>query len=318
MKKLTLVFLPCLLFLAACQKQTVVDSSPDLSQRMVKVDMLTPRSTFSSIEEWGESINQSLAASGIQLEKMEYLSAQEAGNIVLFKNVGNKQLTSDYVPNDPRNGTGADVPYVVDGTELGTASGMTPLATLNAIDGAMSTWGDVTCSGGLNIPNLGVAPFDIGYVQFLLGAGGVNGFFPGIIAHCGILPASFFELLQPGGGSGIIGVTFTFTYVDDLDQDGKGDVAIKEIYYNDGFNFQDAPNAGIFDNFIDFETIVLHEVGHGLSQQHFGKLSVNSSNGKIKFSPFALMNAGYTQARREVIKTDNAGHCSLWASWPQQ
>lgn len=319
MKKTTLVLLGCLFALAGCQKQdTVAPPQDELLQKLVPMDILLPRSHFSSIEEWGATLNQSLAAQGIQLEKAEFIRRGDAGQVILFKQVGNKQLSSDFVPYDPRNGTGADVPYIVDITELGTTqgAGMSELATYNAITSAMNTWESVTCSQGLNIPNLGSLPLDLGYVHFLLGAGGIGGYFPGTILHGGILPSSFFETLGEGGGSGIIGSTFTFTYIEDINQDGKSDVAIKEIYYNDYFEYRDAPEARVFDPFIDFETIVLHEVGHGLSQDHFGKLSINYASGKLIFSPFALMNAGYTQARRKIVATDKAGHCSLWDNWP--
>lgn len=56
---------------------------------------------------------------------------------------------------------------------------------------------------------------------------------------------------MPSGGAGILGVTFTYTWNEDINQNGKGDVAIKEIYMNDGFNWQDAPDdflgSGKFD-----------------------------------------------------------------------
>ena len=59
----------------------------------------------------------------------------------------------------------------------------------------------------------------------------------------------------------------------------------------------------------------MHEVGHGLSQGHFGKAFV-TKKGDIKFAPAALMNAGYSVANRQVGETDLAGHCSNWGDWP--
>jgi len=74
-------------------------------------------------------------------------------------------------------------------------------------------------SASLPIINVGAVPFDLGFVQYLVGdglrgppggGGGLNGFFP-FIAHGGWLPFEFFEAIGgPGGGSGILGVTFTF------------------------------------------------------------------------------------------------------------
>ena len=88
------------------------------------------------------------------------------------------------------------------------------------------------------------------------------------------------------------------------------DVAFREIYYNDNFSW--AANG---TNHIDVETVALHEAGHGLSQGHFGS-AFRSANGKLHFSPSAVMNAAYSGVQLDIGKTDNAGHCSNWGSWP--
>jgi len=235
--------------------------------------------------------------------------------------MGNKKLSSDFVPNDSRNGTGIDVPYIIDGTELGTTSGMTEVDTYNAIVNAMNTWDNNKCSSGLDIPLWGLIPFDVGFVQYLEGFGGYAGYLAGGITHGGILPAVFFDAIGgPGGGTSILGVTFTFIWTSDgvptdINNDGKNDVAFREVYINDGFNWQDAPDDVLFNGIYDFETVVLHEVGHGLSQGHFGKAFI-TKNGMLHFAPAALMNSAYSVARREITQTDLAGHCSIWADWP--
>src|SRR4029453_125442 len=99
------------------------------------------------------------------------------------------------------------------------------------------------------IPNL-----DIGIVESLLGQTG-GPFFLADITHAGWLPAN------------VIGVTFTFIFIapatgapTDIDNNGKADVAFREILYNDRFVWRtDGGN-------IDVETVALHESGHGLSQ----------------------------------------------------
>ena len=48
----------------------------------------------------------------------------------------------------------------------------------------------------------------------------------------------------------------------------------------------------------DIETVALHEAGHGLSQGHFGKIHGTVANGKIHFSPRAVMNAAYSGVQR--------------------
>lgn len=325
MKKLALVLTLVLFAFLACQKQEDLTNSNEIgteySDHLVRSDLISPRAGGQSFEQMVAELNKSLAAEGLQLEKMELLGAETMGRVVFFSNKGSKQLSSDFVPNDPRNLRGITVPYGYDGTELGTSSGMSEAETANAINSAMSTWNAVTCSDGLELPSWGPSPFDVGYIQNLVGFGGSGGYYPGVLVHGGILPPAFFEALTPGGGSGILGVTFTLIWANagvptDIDNNGKSDVAIKEMYYNDGFNWQDAPNDGPGNSIIDFETVVLHEAGHGLSQAHFGTAFGTPSNGVIHFSPYALMNAGYTQARRTIEGTDNAGHCENWGTWP--
>ncbi len=258
-------------------------------------------------------INEQLSAQGVYIEKMEYLSADGAGNTVFFSDRGNKQLASHFVPNDPRSAIpGESIFYLIDGTQLETDSGFNILDATNKV---MNTWNEVTCSGSLELVLAGITDADVGYVSNIFGFGGSEGIFPGIIVHGGVLPVEFFDAIAPDGGSFILGVTFTLSWIEDINNDGKGDVAIKEIYFNDNFDWQDRVATG---SGYDFETVALHEVGHALSQAHFGKVFRTPSNGKFHFSPRALMNAGYTGVNRVVEQTDEAGHCSIWGSWPNE
>jgi len=101
----------------------------------------------------------------------------------------------------------------------------------------------------------------------------------------------------------ILGVTFTLIWIDgagvptDLDNNKKNDVAFREIYYNDNFTWA-------IDGNIDVETVALHEAGHGLSQAHFGDIFITDSNGKLHFSPRAVMNATYSGVQQEIAETD--------------
>ena len=326
MKKGILLSFVALGFLASCEVQ---DNSEnlleqqklvvgDIMDNMVSVDIDLQKGTKglsskngADLQAQASQFNEMLLPYGIQLEKMEYYTADGAGNTVFFSDTGNKQLGSDYVPNDPRNALpGTAVPYLIDGTQLTTASGLNTLSPLNTV---RETWRNITCSSGLELLDLGVTPTDVGYVSNIFGFGGTPGFFPGIIVQAGMLPGAFFDAIAPGGGSFILGVTFTATWLEDINNDGKGDVAIKEVYYNDGFDWQDRVATG---SGIDFETVALHETGHALSQAHFGKVSRTESNGKFHFSPRAVMNAGYSGTNRVIEKTDEAGHCSNWGNWP--
>jgi len=326
MKKHYLVSLAFVALLASCetqdnQNEVLTEQENAVELKMLKVDIdgfSIKNSTLSSknqtdLKSTIAQLNEQLVSYGVQFEKMEYYTADGAGQTVFFSDRGNKRLDSDFVPNDPRNLVpGTSVPYIVDGTQLITASG---LNTLDPILTVMNTWGEVSCSRGLDLPNLGVLDFDLGYVSNVFGFGGTEGFFPGIIVQAGVLESAFFDAIAPDGGSFILGVTFTLTYIEDINADGVGDVAIKEIYYNDAFDWQDRVATGTG---VDFETVALHETGHALSQAHFGKVSRTDSNGKVHFSPRAVMNAGYSGVNRVIAKTDKAGHCGNWGKWPNK
>ena len=266
-------------------------------------------------------MNEKLAAqhAAIRIETAEYVTAgtgPQLGRTLYASDRGNKQLGSDWVPGDPWRGGGTDITWINDRHD-GSATGVPdPFATQAAIERAMNTWDDVTCSP-IPLTYVGSYDFDLGYVQYLLGFGGTTGI-AADITHAGWLPKGFFDAIAPpDGGTYILGVTFTFVWIDsatgeytDMDGNGKLDVAFRETYYNNAFPW------GIDRNY-DVETVVLHESGHGLSQAHFGDIS-RSANGKLHFAPRAVMNAAYGGVLQELTGTDVGGHCSLWAAWPNK
>ena len=278
-----------------------------------------------------ETVNNAVAARGhdnIQLSVVEWITAgDEAGQTVFFNNRGNKQFDRDWVPGDPRNdiGLGTALGWGIDGVEV--TADVLPAEDLLAIGAGMQTWQDETCSF-IPLVDLGLSDFDYGFVQWIVSMesgqdfGGSDFFFP-FLAHSGFLDGAFFDEIvceseEPGCGADILGITFTFVWIDgpggpptDVDNNNKFDTAFSEIYYNDDFDWGDGT-----DDTIDIQTVALHEAGHGLSQAHFGKLHRTDRNGKFHFSPRAVMNAGYTGVQRSLAATDSAGHCSNWASWP--
>ncbi len=256
-----------------------------------------------------DGINVQLAdqGAGYRARIAEWIAApgsDEVGRTVFFSNVGNKQLGHHFVPGDARRGGGTNITYTV-GQFFGASS--LPLATTTAaIDRAMGTWQAANCSA-IPITRLPDLPG-------LFGAALGLPFSGADIFHAGWLPA--FILPPP-----ILGVAITFVFIDvsqlpnivftDVDNNGKLDTAFREIYYADAFVWFDD---GVTN--IDVETVALHEAGHGLSQAHFGKLFRTDKNGKFHFAPQAVMNAGYTGPQRSPLGTDDGGHCSIWAQWP--
>lgn len=247
----------------------------------------------------------------------EYITTGQSdlmGRTVFFTDRGNKQLAGDFVPALALDGS-SDISYYVDGTR---PSDDLPLATTEAaIDRAMSTWDGEKCSD-LNMTKFADTGMSTGFIAALLGYGGSFGYFSDI-THSGWLPREFFDMLsmpdEPPGGDFILGVTFTIVFTDengnlvDTDNNGKYDVAWREIYYNDNFEWKDGST-------YDVETIALHEAGHGLSQAHFGSAFITNKNGKLHFAPRAVMNAAYSGRQTRINKTDQSGHCSNWSAWP--
>lgn len=268
---------------------------------------------------------------GVRLAGIEYVTTGENGQmgITVFANDrGNKQLAFDFVPADPRAtwSPGTGINYAVDQGDGATDDGHSAAQTDAAIDAAMTTWDGVTCSN-LPITEVGDGGNDLGIIEFFFTTEGGSLVIAADVMHAGWLPRDLFDLLAPGGGDFILGVTFTLAYDEnnnplnnvgpftDIDGNGKPDVSFREIYYNDEFVWGIPGTTGLGEPF-DVETVVLHEAGHGLSQAHFGKIFVTNSNGVLHFAPRAVMNAAISGLNIVITGTDEAGHCSNWGQWP--
>lgn len=273
--------------------------------------------------------NADLADRGLAIHKVEYVTAagsQMMGQVVFANDRGNKQLDAHWVPEDPRRDERTNITYAIDGTEASTSNGVMASDVVDAVDAAMATWDETTCSDP-QITRLGVTSFDAGFVELLLdleletdfgGSGPLNV----DILHAGWLPAEFFDALAEDGSQFILGVTFTIVFVDgmgnetDIDGNGKADAALREIYYNDAFPWGIDVTGTAADDPIDVETVVLHEAGHGLSQGHFGRIFGTLANLRLHFSPEAVMNAAVFGLKQDLLGSDVGGHCSIWGSWP--
>jgi hypothetical protein len=264
--------------------------------------------------------NRRLAARGkdFRVSRAEYVTTgrSDHAGITVFANDRVKQLSEHFVPGDPRRGGGFNITYLVDRSDGATSNGLSSLATEGAIDRAMTTWEGVRCSK-IPIDKVADPGFDPDVVDGLLGVGAIGT--PIVdITHAGWLPAAFFDLVAPDGSDFFLAVTFTFIFVDeddnptDIDGNGKADVAFREIYYNDTFDWGIDTSTDPYD----VETVALHETGHGLSQNHFGKIFLTNANGRLHFAPFAVMNAAISRQAQSLKGSDNGGHCSIWGKWP--
>lgn len=278
---------------------------------------------------------------GIRMNAIQWMGSEDKGREVFFDDRGNKQLSSHWVPNDPRRAIGDSLPPLrpaenvngiwwwndrTEGAPDGTSAG----ATEDAFARAIATWEGQTCSelGAAFTGNspFGGAPIDLGFVQWLISndpeVGQDFGGFPVPlfdVTQGGFLPGAFFDTLIEDGSDFILGVTFTFIWVDtdtdvptDIDNNGRQDTAFREIYYNDAFPW------GIGQLLFDIETVGLHELGHALSQAHFGgAFQDGGTKGGIHFNPRAVVNSTYSGIQLEPTGTDLSGHCSNWAAWSE-
>jgi hypothetical protein len=257
---------------------------------------------------------------------------------------------TEWVSGDPRRDGRIGLTYVVDPqlqtvlTGLGfpvpvveVAGGGVRLSSQAELDGyieeAMQAWRDRRCSNApierVAVP-AGTDPDQLD--DLFLGRPTPSPTYAQLadLVQAGWQPAEFFDAIRPGGSQAILGITFTFVFVEDqgtpdpsddvatdINRDREFDTALVEIYYNPAFIYTNrgAPGA------VDFFSVLAHETGHGLGLAHFGKIFITKKDNAdgfqlsdIKFAPKALMNAVYVTGRDEIRGTDNGSFCQIWAS----
>jgi hypothetical protein len=278
------------------------------------------------------------AGSNLRVAKAEFIvdtSNWTGASQTLIANDRARGLGSEWVAGDPRRDGRVGVTYTFDprqGREPFTrnpdGSGLrqVPFPDLEPfLEEAMSAWRDQTCSSApierVAVP-AGVDPDLLD--QFFLGSDGGRPYEQvSDIVQGGWQVPGFFTAIAGPDGDNIIGVTFTFWYVDDNDVptdingDGKRDTGLAEIYYNTRFAWGDSQAL----NVVDYYSILTHETGHAMGLAHFGKVFITKHDAAdgiqiadIKYAPLALMNAVYVTGRGEIEGTDNSSFCMIWAS----
>jgi hypothetical protein len=243
----------------------------------------------------------------------------------LIANNRTHTLSSQFVEDDARRSSPRNtITYLVDQSDgsalslnaTGTAVLTLPNATTEPeLDASMAAWSAVGCNGPIvaKSTDSGADPDLIDGLVF--GNNALVGTPFADVTHAGWLPRQFFDALAPNGSASILGVTFTFVFIDgagnatDVDRNGRFDVAFREIYYNRRFPWGPGGNP----RNVDIQSVAIHEAGHAFGLAHFGKVAIKAK-GDIQYAPKAIMNAVYIEEDRAIRGTDYGSFCQVWAN----
>ena len=258
--------------------------------------------------------------------------------VVVSQDVGNQAFTYQWVENDERRHAenGLTLYYRIDQTEL--PPGISWEDTEAAIESAVATFNAINCGKNLQLVRLPTdVDADLGFIQDDVDMGGSP--LPlADITFAGWVPNDFFVAtgIAPAFG---VALPFVFDAADgslvwgldvldparefaDVNGDGKHDMFATEIYFNSDANYVvDDDDLGNTLFSIDLESIVLHELGHALGMDHFGRAEVIlDENGNfvdlvINENSVNLMNTNNYFVKRDLSGSDIGSFCGLYGSW---
>ena len=139
--------------IAACSEDASTPIEPTDTGGLRLSGPQTTESTEANLIKLLDNTNTALARkrADYRVGKIEAISGNpdEMGITVLWKNVGNKQLVHDFVPNDARREWDTDpnnITFAIDPLDGTTANGVPAATTAGEIRDAMATWTTVQCS----------------------------------------------------------------------------------------------------------------------------------------------------------------------------
>jgi hypothetical protein len=264
---------------------------------------------------------------------------RDGETIIVSQDVGNQAFPYQWVENDPRRhpSDGLTLYYRIDLTEL--PPGISAAETEAAIDAAADTFNRETCGQDFQLVKIDGDPeADLGWVQRqVLGVGGSDA--PEAdITFAGWVDDEFWPTVGFPNAFGLA-VPLLFSTdqsswiwgldafdpeqpATDINNDRKRDLFATEIYFRRNANYViDDDDLGNTLFYIDLQTIVLHELGHALGMDHFGRTSVIlDENGDlvdviVNENSGNVMNTNNYFVRRELRGSDRASFCQLYGNW---